>query len=75
MLIRRFDRYWAPAGQPLHAGALHDTRPADGRVEGRLPFVSGLTLVACSELESPDKSYADLGRAIRKYVHPPWTAP
>ena len=32
--------------------------------------MSGLTLVACSELESPDKTYADLGRAIRRYVHP-----
>ena len=70
MLIRRFDRYWSPAGQPFPDAALHETRPADGRVEGRLPFVSGLTLVACSELESPDKAYADLGRAIRKYVHP-----
>ena len=70
MLIRRFDRYWAPAGQPLPEGALHDTRPADGRAEGRLPFVSGLTLVACGEFESPDKAYADLGRAIRKVVHP-----
>ncbi|MEI6026475.1 MAG: HipA domain-containing protein [Betaproteobacteria bacterium] len=70
MLIRRFDRYWAPAGEPLPEVALHDTRPGDGRVEGRLPFVSGLTLVACSELESPDKAYADLGRAIRRYVHP-----
>lgn len=39
-------------------------------MEGRLTFVSGLTLVACSELESPDKAYADLGRAIRRYVHP-----
>lgn len=71
MLIRRFDRYWVHAGQPLPDGALHDTRPAPGRVEGRLPFVSGLTLVACSELESPDKAYADLGRAILNHVPPP----
>lgn len=70
MLIRRFERYWAHAGEPLPEGELQDTRPGDGRVEGRLPFVSGLTLVACSELESPDKTYADLGRAIRRYVHP-----
>jgi serine/threonine-protein kinase HipA len=70
MLIRRFDRYWVHAGHPLPEGALHETRPGDDRVEGRLPFISGLTLVACSELESPDKTYADLGRAIRKYVHP-----
>ncbi len=32
--------------------------------------MSGLTLVACSELKSPDKTYADLGRAIRRYVNP-----
>lgn len=70
MLIRRFDRYWVHAGKPLPEGALQDTRPGEGRVEGRLPFVSGLTLLACSELESPDKAYADLGRAIRRYVHP-----
>jgi serine/threonine-protein kinase HipA len=70
MLIRRFDRYWVHAGQRLPEGALHDTRPGDGRIEARLPFVSGLTLVACSELESPDKTYADLGRAVRRFVHP-----
>jgi serine/threonine-protein kinase HipA len=73
MLIRRFDRYWVAPGQLLPAltdGALQDTRPGDGRIEGRLPFVSGLTLVACSELESPHKAYADLGRAVRRYVHP-----
>ena len=70
MLIRRFDRFWTRAGQPLPDGALHETRPAEDKVEGRLPFVSGLTLVACSEFESPDKSYTDLGRAILKYVHP-----
>jgi serine/threonine-protein kinase HipA len=70
MFIRRFDRYWVHAGGPLPEGASQDTRPGDGRVEGRLPFVSGLTLVACSELESPDKAYSDLGRAIRRYVHP-----
>lgn len=70
MLIRRFDRYWNQAGQGLPEGGLHDTRPGEDRIEGRLPFVSGLTLVGCSELESPQKAYADLGRAIRRYVHP-----
>ncbi|ATF89074.1 type II toxin-antitoxin system HipA family toxin [Burkholderia gladioli] len=69
MLIRRFDRYWSQVGQKPPEDALHDTRPGEGRIEGRLPFVSGLTLTACSELESPDKTYADLGRAIHKYVH------
>ena len=69
MLIRRFDRIWTASSQAMPEGALHDTRPAngltEGLVEGRLPFVSGLTLVACSEFESPQKAYADLGRAIR----------
>ena len=70
MLIRRFDRFWAPAGQYPAAGPLHDTRPGRQLIESRLPFVSGLTLVGCSEYESPDKSYGDLARAIRRYVHP-----
>ncbi|WP_414448288.1 type II toxin-antitoxin system HipA family toxin [Burkholderia sp. 22PA0099] len=70
MLIRRFDRYWGHSDQNPPVGALHDTRPGEDCIEGRLPFVSGLTLVACSELESPDMAYADLGRAIHKYVHP-----
>ena len=72
MLIRRFDRYWAPVGELPAAGlALHDSRPGTGRVEGRIPFASGLTLVACSEFESRTKGYADLSAAIRKHVHPP----
>ncbi|MDO8778709.1 MAG: HipA domain-containing protein [Burkholderiaceae bacterium] len=71
MLIRRFDRYWATAGQTPAAGtALHDSRPGAGLAEGRLPFVSGLTLVACSEFESRIKGYHDLAHAIRQYVHP-----
>ena len=72
MLIRRFDRYWAPAGElPMAGLALHDSRPGAGRVEGRIPFASGLTLVACSELESRTQGYADLSAAIRKHAHPP----
>jgi serine/threonine-protein kinase HipA len=58
MLIRRFDRYWAP------------TTPAGDLVEKRLGFVSGLTLVACDEMESPNRTYGDLARAIRRYCHP-----
>lgn len=70
MLIRRFDRYWALAGQLPEAGiAMHDSRPGEGLVEGRLPLVSGLTLVACTEFESRTKGYHDLAAAIRKYVH------
>jgi serine/threonine-protein kinase HipA len=70
MLIRRFDRYWAPPGiqQPLPAD-LSTTVASKGMVEKRLGFVSGLTLVACDEMESPNKSYADLAEAIRRYCH------
>ena len=71
MLIRRFDRYWAPPGEwPETATPLHDTRPGEGLIEGRLPYVSGLTLVACSEFESHTKGYRDLAQAIRRYAHP-----
>ena len=69
MLIRRFDRFWSPSGQ-LPSGVLHDTRPATGLTESRVPFVSGLTLVGCSEFESRTKRYADLARAIRQHGHP-----
>jgi len=70
MLIRRFDRYWALPGMLPETGlAMHDTRPGEGLVEGRLPLVSGLTLVACTEFESRTKGYHDLAAAIRKYVH------
>lgn len=70
MLIRRFDRYWSLPGMlPDASIAVHDSRPEEGLVEGRLPLVSGLTLVACSEFESRTKGYHDLAAAIRKYVH------
>ena len=71
MLIRRFDRYWAKPGEdvPLPEDLL-STTPAAGLAEKRLGFVSGLTLMACDEMESPDKSYADLAQAIRRYCHP-----
>jgi serine/threonine-protein kinase HipA len=69
MLIRRFDRYWAPCAQLAQAMTLHETLPGEGRREYRLPFVSGLTLIACDEMESPTKAYADLARAIRSYAH------
>jgi serine/threonine-protein kinase HipA len=71
MLIRRFDRYWAPPSEwPEADTPLHDTRPGPGLTEGRLPYVSGLTLVACSEFESRSKGYHDLAHAIRRYAHP-----
>ena len=71
MLIRRFDRYWAKAGAeaPLPEDLL-STAPAYGLAEKRLGFVSGLTLLGCDELQSPDKSYADLAQAVRRYCHP-----
>ncbi|NMF96168.1 HipA domain-containing protein [Aromatoleum toluolicum] len=71
MLIRRFDRYWAAPGAVLDPGAeLLATGPGEGRVEHRMGFVSGLTLVACDETESRTKSYADLAEAVRRYCHP-----
>jgi len=71
MLIRRFDRYWAKAGQEASLPEdLLSTAPAYGLAEKRLGFVSGLTLLACNEMESPDKSYGDLAQAIRRYCHP-----
>lgn len=70
MLIRRFDRFWSPPGTAPATGVpLHDTRPGPGLTEARLPFASGLTLVACSEYESPTKGYHDLASAIRRYAH------
>jgi serine/threonine-protein kinase HipA len=70
MLIRRFDRYWAKPGQDAHLPKdLLSTAPIAGLVEKRLAFVSGLTLMACDEMESPDKSYADLAQATRRYCH------
>ena len=38
--------------------------------EQRLPFVSGLTLVACDEFESRTKGYGHLAQAIREHVRP-----
>ena len=71
LLIRRFDRYWVAPGATLDAHtALHETQPQPGLVEQRLPFVSGLTLVACDEFESRLKGYSDLALAVREYVHP-----
>lgn len=71
MLIRRFDRYWAKAGPevPLAEDFL-SAPPAYGLAEKRLGFVSGLTLLACDEMESPDRSYGDLAQAVRRYCHP-----
>jgi serine/threonine-protein kinase HipA len=68
MLIRRFDRYWAKAGEAASKGdALFRTSPGNGRIEKRLHFVSGLTLLACDEMQSREQSYSDLAQAIRKY--------
>jgi len=71
VMIRRFDRYWqAPNAATPSTTELFETLPEAGRQEQRLPFVSGLTLIGCSEFESPLKGYADLARAMRRYVHP-----
>lgn len=77
LLIRRFDRYWV-SSQALAAGAarlpatleLHSTLPGEERTEWRLPFISGLTLVGCDEMESRIKGYADIAAAVRRHAHP-----
>lgn len=71
MLIRRFDRYWAKPGRDARlAEDLLNTVPAAGEVEKRFGFISGLTLLACTAMKSPNKSYGDLAQAIRRYCHP-----
>jgi len=71
LLIRRFDRYWQAPDAALDANTvLHQTLPEANWVEHRLPFVSGLTLLACDEFESRLKGYRDLVQAVREYVHP-----
>ncbi len=71
LLIRRFDRFWQVPGAAIASETtLHDTLPGIGLIEQRLPFVSGLTLVACDECESRLKSYANLAMAIRDHAHP-----
>jgi serine/threonine-protein kinase HipA len=71
MFIRRFDRCWAKPGETPGANDdLMATQPGQGRVEHRLAFVSGLTLVGCDETESRTKAYTDLAQAVRSHCHP-----
>lgn len=71
MLIRRFDRYWSAAGElPASSIELHHTRPRVGLCEGHIPYVSGLSLVACSEFDSRNRGYHDLAHAIHRYADP-----
>ena len=63
MLIRRFDRYWMAQGEQLAQDAdWLAIGPGGERVEHRMGFVSGMTLVACDEMESRTKTYGDLGK-------------
>lgn len=71
MLIRRFDRYWASPNKSLPSGFdLSASSPGDDRIEHRLGFVSGLTMLACDEMDSRNKSYSDLAESVRRYCHP-----
>jgi serine/threonine-protein kinase HipA len=71
LLVRRFDRYWQHGqSAPRSEVVLHETLPGAGLTEQRLPFVSGLTLLACDEFESRLKGYVDLSHAVRRHVHP-----
>lgn len=69
LLIRRFDRYWAPAGDILPTGQESwavepDDQP--GQTEGRLGLCSALTLLAMDERDARNSSYAAIAEAIRK---------
>ncbi len=71
MLVRRFDRYWIRPGTVVGPGDdLLALNPDDGRIEQRMGFVSGLTLVACDESESRTRAYSDLAQAVRAHCHP-----
>ncbi|RZS85896.1 type II toxin-antitoxin system HipA family toxin [Pigmentiphaga kullae] len=71
LLVRRFDRYWAPAGQPLPVGSRgYDSRPQVGFTEGRIPQASALTMMGCPEMDSAAKGYRDLAQTIREQVAP-----
>ncbi|WP_124948953.1 type II toxin-antitoxin system HipA family toxin [Sulfuriferula thiophila] len=52
MLIRRFDRSWTTTDKPA---------------EIRHHMISALTLLACEESDSPNKSYMDIVSAMRRY--------
>jgi serine/threonine-protein kinase HipA len=70
MLIRRFDRYWyQPAFDSTPGDAGLYLAPHHAAKERRVPFVSALTLVGCSEHDAPQKSYHDIAAAVRRYVH------
>ena len=62
LLVQRFDRVTQDSST--------QDRVTQGKTEQRLPFVSGLTLVACDELASRTKGYGDLAQAIRQHVAP-----
>jgi serine/threonine-protein kinase HipA len=71
MLIRRFDRYWARDDEGLIGRERPvDTHPGEARIEHRLGFVSGLTMLARDELASSTSSYGELAEAVRRYCHP-----
>ena len=70
MLIRRFDRYWMRPGTAASPSDLLTLDPGEDRVEQRMGFVSGLTLLACDESESCDRTYSDLAQAVRARCHP-----
>ncbi len=71
MLIRRFDRYWINTKEKYSSLAeVVANQPDEYRLaERRLHFVSGLTMLACDEMQSREKSYGDLAQGIRRYCH------
>lgn len=74
MLIHRFDRYWSDSATTPLPREWMLTQPGDGPLERRIPFISALTLVGCSEEESRLKSYMDIAQGVRTYIHPDMVA-
>jgi serine/threonine-protein kinase HipA len=71
MMIRRFDRYWnQPAFEATPGDDALYLPPVPNATERRLPFISALTLLGCSEMDSRERSYRDVADAIRRYSHP-----
>ncbi|MCB6182353.1 HipA domain-containing protein [Leeia sp. TBRC 13508] len=70
LLVRRFDRFWHHLDESIHTANLYDALQKPGAHEYRIPFISALTLLGCSEFDSPYMSYSHLANAIRQNVHP-----
>ncbi|MEO8418290.1 MAG: HipA domain-containing protein [Methylophilaceae bacterium] len=69
LMIQRFYRYCGDATSVPWTQELHQTMPDRGSSEKRLPFVSGLTLIGASEMDTTARSYLKLGQAVRRHAN------